>query len=184
MIGFIIGTLCLIGLIKVLRRGRGGGCGRGDRGGRGWGGRGWGGPPWARGGHRRRGGWGGDGAFMYGLFEALDATPAQEKVIREAADELRGGAEGLRGEVRASRGDVAAAVRSPSLDETRIGEVFARHDAALEKMRRAAVGAVARVHAVLDDRQRERLAELLEHGPWAGGRGEGRRHEGPYRSWL
>lgn len=182
MIGFIIGTLCLIGLIKVLRRGRGG-CGRGWGGGWGGRGRGWGGPPWARGGRRGRGGWGGDGAFLYGLFDALEATPEQEKVIREAAEELRGGADGLRGELRASRSDVAAAVRSPSLDETRLGEVFARHDAALEKMRRAAIGAVGKVHAVLDDRQRERLAEILEHGPWSRGRRE-RRHDGPYRSWL
>jgi hypothetical protein len=54
MIGFIIGTACLIGLIKVLRHGRGG-CGYGGRCGRGGCGGGWGG----RYGHEGRGGWGG-----------------------------------------------------------------------------------------------------------------------------
>jgi Spy/CpxP family protein refolding chaperone len=176
MIGFLIGTLCLVGLFKLLR----GGPWR-------WGGRGWGG--WGR----RRGRWGGEGRdeggwdgasyFLRGLYEQLDTTPGQEKVIREAADELRDNARKLKDEVRGSRTDVAQAVRSPSFDETRIGEVFAKHDTAIESMRKAAVGAVAKVHAVLDDKQRERLAELIESGPF---RGRHRRHGhgGRDRAWM
>ena len=175
MIGFLIGTVCLVGLFMVLRRGRRFGCGSG------WGG-------WGR---HRRGRWGGHGHeswqggwFLRGLFEELDASPAQEKVIRDAADELRDNARKLRDEVRGSRGDVAQAVRSTSFDETRIGEVFARHDAAIEAMRKAAVGAVAKVHAVLDDRQRERLADLIQSGPFGRGRDRDRARGGAYRSWM
>ena len=89
MFGFILGTVCLVALVKVLRHGRGfgyggwhGGYGYGGgwqgRGcGGGWHSRGFGGPPWARGGWYRndafghgdhhdhgehdRGGWDGPG---------------------------------------------------------------------------------------------------------------------------
>ena len=189
MFGFLIGTACLIGLIKVLRGGfrrgyghggwSGGSCGGGSCGG-GWGHRGHGG----HGGHdgwgdaRQGDGWDRGGPFwLRGLFERLGTSPAQEKVIRDAVDEMRRSASELRDEGRHTRGDVAKAVRSASFDETVMGELFARHDTHLEKMRKDTVGVIAKVHAVLDDRQREVLAQIIERGPFAGGfRG------GPFRS--
>lgn len=180
MFGFLIGTLCLIGLIKVVRGGMGGGCGsRGGFGGRGWGG--WSGHQGGWGHHH--GGWGREGFsggpfWMRGLFERLDTSPGQEKVIREAAEELRASGAGLREELKKTREDIAKAVRSPGFDETILGELFARHDTVLEKMRKDAVGAIGKVHAVLEDRQRERLADLIGAGPF--GRGGG----GPYRTWV
>jgi Spy/CpxP family protein refolding chaperone len=181
MFGFIIGTACLIGLVKVLRRGRYA-CGAHGMGPRPFGGRGFGG--W--GGHR-----GGRQFFLSFLFDRLETTPAQEKVIVGALEELREAAWAQRGEMRKTRVDVAAAVRSPSFDETRMGELFARHDTAIEAMRRASVGAIGKVHAVLEDRQRERLADLIEAGPaairwggyrdaWRGYRGEVRGGEGDW----
>ena len=177
MLGFLIGTACLIGLIKVLRGGYRRGYGHG-----GWSGGSCGGG-WGR---RERGGdregwesrWSDRGGpfWLRGLFERIDASPAQEKVIRDAVDELRRSASDLRDEARATRDDVAKAVKSPSLDETILGELFARHDTHLEKMRKDAVGALAKVHAVLDDRQREIFAQLIARGPFGGGRG------GPFRS--
>ena len=101
----------------------------------------------------------------------FDASPAQEKVIREAIDELRSSAYDLRGEARATREDIAKAVKSPSLDETVLGELFARHDTHLEKLRKDAVGALGKVHAVLDDRQRDIFAQLISRGPFGGGSG-------------
>lgn len=185
MLGFLIGTACLIGLIKVLRGGRrwgyrsggwsGGSCGGGSCGGGGWG---------YRGGHHHEGGWR-DGAdwdrggpfWLRGLFERLGTSAAQEKVIRDAIDEARRSASDLRDEGRHTRSDVARAVRSPSFDETVLGELFARHDTHLEKVRKDMVGVLAKVHAVLDDRQRDILAQIIERGPFAGGfRG------GPFRS--
>lgn len=165
MFGFFIGTACLIGLVMTVRRGRYGyGCG----GARGFGpgsfrGRGWGG----------RGRWG-SRFFLSVLLDRLDTTPAQEKVIVGALDELRDAARAQRSEVGKTRVDVAAAVRSPSFDETRLGELFARHDTAIESMRKAAVGAIGKIHAVLDDSQRERFADLIEAGPIAF------RERGPY----
>lgn len=198
MLGFLIGTACLIGLIATLRRGgrchgsygRGpswaGGCSE-DGGSRwGWGSR-WGGHDEGWGGSDRWGGGHGGRGFgrwfmLRALFERLDASPAQEKVIAAAVEELRESARKARDEVASTRRDVARAVRGPSFDETIVGEVFARHDAALEALRKSAVGAVGKVHEALDERQRERLADLIESGP---GYGFGRRgYGGPYRAGL
>ncbi|MBK8258501.1 MAG: periplasmic heavy metal sensor [Polyangiaceae bacterium] len=185
MFGFVIGTLCLIGLIKVLRGGfrRGYGCG-------GWSGRscgsggygGWG----HHGGHGHDGyggrdhgaGWDRSGPFwMRGMFERLGTTQAQEKVIRDAFEEAWRSARDLREEGRASREDIAKAVRSASFDEVVMGEMFARHDNQIEKVRKEMVGVIGKVHAVLDDKQREILAQMIERGPFGGGfRG------GPFRT--
>ena len=191
MLGIIIGTACLIGLVKVLRHGRrgygyGGGCGGG----------GWGSGGRFRG-HRdheggfgrdeggfRRGGWGGwgggPGFFLRAIIEQLDATPEQEKVIVAAFREVRNEAVKNREEVRRSREDIAKAMRSPGFDEVLLGELFARHDTAIEGMRRAFTGALAKVHVVLDEKQRNDLADLIENGPDFFRRGPSRRRgEGP-----
>ncbi|WP_240807468.1 Spy/CpxP family protein refolding chaperone [Polyangium spumosum] len=194
MFGFLIGTACLIGLIKVLRHGgchRGygyrsfgyaGGCGSygGDGCGHGYGHGGWeggghgreqGGPfrTHGRAGFRPRG-YGMPHFVLRRLFEALDTTPGQEKAIAAAMEEMREVMAKHRGELRKSREDLARVMRSPSFDETVMGELFARHDAALEVMRKATVGSMAKVHEVLDERQRARLADLIEQGPgfWGG----------------
>jgi hypothetical protein len=117
------------------------------------------------------------------LTERLETTPAQEKVIFAATDEFREAITKVRGELRKSRGDVAEAFRKPSLDEVMMGELFARHDTEIEGLRRAFVGVTAKVHDALDEKQRARLADLIESGRgFFRGRGGG----GPYRrawSW-
>ncbi len=206
MLGFLIGAGCLIGLVKVLKHHHYSRCGgwhgshhdwRGPGGcparHHGWhhggwhhhhhhqGWRGWHGPrgrhgsgpglgPWARG--RGPTTW-----WLYPLFSRLDTTPGQEKVIRREAEALRATLEEGRGELFSSRGDIATALRGASLDETALGELFARHDERLRAFREQLVGSLARVHDALDEQQRERLAGLIESGPrgYPGGpyRGEG-----------
>src|SRR5262249_11735067 len=123
-----------------------------------WGGEGrWGG-----------GGWGGPGVFLRMLFQRLETTPGQEKVIVAAVEEMREAAAKARGEVRATRGDVAKAMRSPAVDGVLFGEMFARHDSTLEALRKAAIGSLAKVHDALDERQRARFADMIESGPWGG----------------
>ncbi len=160
MFGFLIGTACLIGLIAVLRRGRHGYWGHG------WGGGGWGHSHgrWGRGG----GGWGGGGfgprMALRALFQRLDATPGQEKVIAQAFDEVREAAQKAKSEFKASRGDVAKAMRGETFDPVVMGDLFGRHDSILEDVRKAAVGAFSKVHDVLDERQRGILGDIIEHG--------------------
>jgi hypothetical protein len=215
MLGFLIGTACLIGLVKTLRWGRHGGCGYGRRG---WGRGGWDGP-WGHGHHGGyghgwgrtrdggeggfgggpfdggpfdggpfdggpfdggwRGGFGGSRMFLRMLFRSLETTPGQEKVIVAAAEEMREATREARAEVRTTRGDLAKAMRGAVVDEVMFGEMFARHDAALEKIRKATVGAVAKVHDALDERQRSRFADLIESGPrgFRGGRWASDHHD-------
>jgi hypothetical protein len=103
--------------------------------------------------------------IMRRVLDGLETSPAQEKVIFAAAEEFRTEAAKFRGELRKSRGDVAAAFRKPAFDEVMLGELYARHDTAIEGLRRAFVGLGAKVHDALDEKQRARLADLIESGP-------------------
>ncbi len=188
MIGCVLGTLGIIGLVKFARARRygyfGGPCGGGGGGfwrhhhhhgfgrfhHRGWYGRG----PYGGGGYgdddgsddMGPGGGGGHGrVFLRGALDSLEMTPAQERVVFAAWDEMREAGGKLRGELRASRKDIAATFRKPVHDEVLFGELYARHDRALEELRRSFVGATAKVHEALDERQRARLADLIESGP-------------------
>jgi hypothetical protein len=162
MLGFLIGTACLIGLVKTLGGGCGsryggwgyhGGCGRG---------RGPQGPfdPFGPDAREHR-----PGFFLRGLFQTLETTPGQEKVIADAVSEVREAGRKLRGELKDSRADVAKAMRAATFDEVLFGDLFSRHDTALESIRKSVVGALARTHDALDERQRARLADLVERGP-------------------
>jgi uncharacterized membrane protein len=173
MFGFLFGTACLLGLAFMFR-------GRYRR----WGGHGCGHSAYGHfGHHHRHGGFGrGPGFYSGGWFAeelaaGLDATSSQEKTIREALSELRDAFGRFKDAVFDSRRDVAGSVRAEAFDEVRMGETFARHDDAMSELRKAVVGALAKVHAVLDERQRARLADWLESGPM-------RAWGGPYRRWV
>jgi uncharacterized membrane protein len=194
MFGFLFGTVCLFALFKVMRRGR---YGYGRFGG-------WGHAPafgcsGRGGGHHGgydRGGWNDDdvgGGFGFGgwrggrggfvlraLFEQLDTTPGQEKAIAAALAELREKGRAVKDEARDARGDLARAFRGESLDAETLGTAAARASTAIDGLRDAGIGALLKVHEVLDPRQRAILADLLERGPRFGG--YRRRDRGnPYR---
>jgi Spy/CpxP family protein refolding chaperone len=168
MFGFLIGFASLVGLIAVLKGGR-------RRCGRGWHG---GGPYGHRHGRHGRHGWrGGPRRFLRFLFEKLDTTPGQEKEISAAVEDFVEQARSLKREGRTSRDEVAELLRTESLDETILGELFGRHDERLRDLQKAFADALGRIHQALDPEQRERLAEMIEsgHGPGFGG---------PYRGWA
>jgi hypothetical protein len=68
-------------------------------------------------------------------------------------------------------------MRAGAVDETQLGELFARQDDRITEVRKAFVGSLAKVHEALDEDQRKRLADLI-----ASKRGFG--WGGPYRSWA
>jgi uncharacterized membrane protein len=194
MVGVVIGAVCAIAVMKVLRR-RFGFRRFGGYGGHGYG-------PWqaaACGGH---GGWGpyegGGGAYRepwidgdveppwrgrrrggFGwraIFERLDATPAQEKAIRTAFDDLLRKARAVKDDAKGMRGDLASAFRGESLDAETLGTVASRASGAVDGLRDAVIGALLKVHEVLDEKQRATLADTLESpgSPFRGwGRGRG-----------
>ena len=164
MIGLLIGTACLVGLITTLRRGRG------------WHGR------WHHGG--RRGGWGARAALRV-LFERLDTSPGQEKVIASVLEDLWTSKREVGEEFIQTRRDVARAMQGTSFDEAALSDAFTRQDALIARLRENMKNAMATVHEALDDRQRKTAGSLLESGGlyMRGGSCSGHRHvEGPYRS--
>ena len=137
MFGFIIGTISLIALIKVIKHGGFGG---------GWGG--------GRFGRMR---WG-----LRWISRRLDLTPAQEKVFNEAVDDIEKQAQKLREEAAKSREDIAASLKGEKFDQSRVNEAFARQDAILEGLRGAIVGNLAKIHEALNDAQRREVGDLIE----------------------
>src|SRR6266404_2863801 len=138
-LGILIGTICLIGLVRAL-------VGRRYYGGfRHYGGHGYGyGPPgWGGGGGYGHGPWGRRRGFLYSILARLDATPTQEKAIMTALDELKDTARELRGTVRETRGDVARTLRGPTFDESALDTAEKRFDDAMQRMRRAAGATLA-----------------------------------------
>lgn len=181
MLGFFVGTVCLIGLIKVMRHrrygyagyghhfGGGGGCGRSMRGGHDdhhHGGRGFGGG---------FGGWGGFGRMgargpLRYVFSRLETTPGQEKVISEEVENVMNAVQGIKGDFSSVRQTLANAVRSPVFNVEAIAELQVKQDIAIEKVREAIKTSLAKVHEALDDKQRQELANIIEGG-FRGGRG-------------
>jgi uncharacterized membrane protein len=100
------------------------------------------------------------------LSQRLDLTPAQEKVVFQSFGEVKDALRKGRGELKDSRRDIAKAFRAQSFDAVLLGETFSRHDNTIEDVRKAVTGALARIHEALDERQREKLAEILEEGWW------------------
>ena len=160
MLGFLVGAACLLGLVRMMRGG-------------GWAyAHGYGPGPWGRrrwGGWRHEGGWersghaGGRGPLRW-LFERMDTSPGQEKVIAEAADALRGTMSGWHDVAERMRSDVARSIRGETFDPAALEEAFARAEARLSTVRETLRGQAARVHEALDSRQRAELADLLASG--------------------
>jgi hypothetical protein len=154
MFGFFFGTACLAGLIFTLRGGR-------------------------HGYHRGGGRWG--RARLRWLFERLETSPGQEKVIVKTVEEVTEAFAKVRDEVGPSRTALGRALRGEQFDGAALREAFARHDVAIDNLRRTVQGGLAQVHEALDPRQRRELADLLEHGfgyGWRGGHGRCGRHGG------
>ncbi len=151
MFGFIIGTLSLIGLIKVARWGRYG-YGRG----------GYGGP--------RR--W-----MMRRLFQHLDTTPGQEKVIASAAENAERVMWQAREQFFRARSSYAKAVRGETFDSAAVNEAFEAQQAAVDEVKKTVREGMQSIHEALTPEQRNRLGDLIEFGPQhmhGGGCGRGR----------
>ena len=188
----IVGVVAVVkGLIFRRRYGHlafaGGPCGGGYE--HGLGGGGFGGPPWAR---LRRWGWFGDqrggggigrSFWLRALFARLDTTPGQEREIRAAIEDLSDRARDAKAGLPDTRENVSKAIAGDTFDTAAFEAVSARFDATAEKLKDALASALKRIHAVLDPKQRERLAEIVSKGGfgrWGRGGHDGG-GGGPYR---
>ena len=173
-------ALGLIGLFALRRAHRR--CG----GYHGWHGHGWHGHGWhghgCHGGGCHGGGCHGPGPgrgfgrrrwMLHAALARLDATPAQERAIVAEIDRLTERVHAAKGGLQDVRGDLAAAIRGAALDDAALGGALGRADTATAEIRQAAIDALRGIHAILDDKQRAQLADLLDRGGWWRG--------GPYR---
>ncbi len=132
--------------------------------------------PWGRFG--RRGGGIGRSFWLRSLYARLDTTPGQEREIRAAIEELRERARDAKSGFPETRENIGRSIAAETFDESAFEAASARVDATAEKLKDAFGSALKRIHAVLDAKQRERLADIVGKGfgPWSR-RGFG----GPYR---
>jgi hypothetical protein len=153
MFGFIVGTACLAGLLYTLRRRH-----------------------WHH--HGGPGRWSWRGRLRW-VFERLDTSPGQEKVLVQAADELTEAFEKLRDERSATRAAIARSLRGETFDPAALRELDARHDELVDHLRKTLRVSLSKIHEALDPQQRRELADVLEHG-WGYGY---RRHGGGCGGW-
>jgi len=145
MLGFVIGGIAAIGLIKLIRRHRVpmGCAGYGEPG---------------FGALRRRFGpqW-----MLRSLFERLETMPGQERAIVGALERLRENRALIRDEIRETQSDVARVIEGALADDTMLDETFARHDRLLAQLRVSWVEALKTISETLDERQRKQFATLV-----------------------
>jgi Spy/CpxP family protein refolding chaperone len=135
MFGFLIGTLSLIGFVKVARGGRFG----------------------HRGGPRR---W-----MMRRLFQTLDTTPGQEKVIASATEGAERAMWQAREKFVSARSAYAKAMRAEAFDSAAVNEAFEAQQASVEEVKKAVREGMQQIHEALSPEQRNRLGDLIEFGP-------------------
>lgn len=168
MLGWIIGTLCLIGFAKVTF-----GHSRWRR---------WHHAGWHHGGghyggwHRHGCGGGGDypGPWMprglYFAFQRLGTSPGQEKAIRSALEQARDAIGAVRPNLKEVRTELAGAFAQEHFDPSSVDAVWSRHEGEFAKLRQIVSETLASIHAVLDSKQREQLAHWMRmnRGPGYG----------------
>jgi Spy/CpxP family protein refolding chaperone len=109
--------------------------------------------------------------MLHRLFRELDASPAQERAIVAELEALETRVRAAADLLREGRPELAAVLGAPQLDEEALKAVTSRLDGASAEVRDAGVGALRAVHALLDDKQRSRLGELLDRRSWWRGDG-------------
>jgi len=158
MIGFIMGTACLIGLIAIWTRQRHGYYAFADG---------------RHGYHRHRGdyergfGWharGRGGMALYRLFDRLDTSPGQEKAIKNALEEAREQLTMVRQPLDELRSDLGEAMQRDDFDRAQVEMLFTRGEGRLKEARAAVIEALERVHAALEPEQRKQLGKFV--GRW------------------
>jgi Spy/CpxP family protein refolding chaperone len=151
MLGFLFGTACLFGMAKTAR-----GCGSRWGGGCGWRGR-WGHHGHGHGGRSARG-------MLRFLFERLETSPGQEKVILEAVEEVKTAAQKMEGTFDRVRRAAGRSIEGEHFDANVLRELFTEKDEHLKEIREAVVTGLGKIHEALDERQRRGLADILAEG--------------------
>lgn len=128
---------------------------------------------WRHGSHRHFG-----RSLYWRFFRKLDTSPGQERIVRNAFESIKDQAREFVQGGKSARKELAELMRQPDFDNERVNDWFSAREQEFRKVRQSAVDALSEVHEVLDDRQRQSLAKLIEQG---GHWHRALRHRGPYR---
>ncbi len=139
MLFYVVGTLCLIGFLKM-----------------------WAGP------HRRRRGrchrhgsrrW---RRHLDGLFERLDTSPGQEKEIRSAVEDFFEDVVPMRRAMRHSLKDqILEVLAEEELDEDTLRPRMMEHETRVASIRESLLTLITRIHTALDSEQRAQLRRYV-----------------------
>ena len=110
-------------------------------------------------GHHGRGYFG-----MRHVFRRLDTSPGQEKVIRNALDEMRASSREWKARATAARPELADLIRQNQVGAAEWNAWLGARVAEMNEASPGWVAALSKVHEVLDDRQRATLADYVEKG--------------------
>lgn len=117
---------------------------------------------------RRRYGYGPRGYGMRWFFRRLDASPGQERVIRNSLDETYAIGATLRDQSRRAKQELADVLGGPEFSETRLNDWFEARILDFRAELPKFTAEVAKVHEVLDDKQRRMLGDFLVRAPFYG----------------
>lgn len=99
------------------------------------------------------------------LMKSLDASPAQERALRDLIHSARDQLRELRHDSRGLRQELGDVLRAPTLDDSKIVAAEAKVGEKLRDAGDILRKTVAQMHEILDSRQRERLADWITAGP-------------------
>ncbi len=154
MLGFLFGTACLIGLIKVLH---GGPCGRWHR---------WRRPPFFHPFHDRWSRFDGPPiglrqGLLAWLSRAIDATPGQERVLLQAWERLEAAHRKSRTDLQKALAALARQMSGDTFDREAAQQELTQAHAELVHAEEAILDAATEIHEALEPEQRRRLADLI-----------------------
>ena len=99
---------------------------------------------------------------MNRLFDDLDTSPAQEREVNAAAEDLQAAAQTFGSDLKSSLRQISDVLRSDDFDHEAVAEAWVTQDRALEEFRVSALNSLQSLHASLEPDQRARLARALE----------------------
>lgn len=105
---------------------------------------------------------------LYWALRRLDTSPGQERVIRNAVDELLERGRAFRQQGPAVREELAQLLGGSKLEASALEAWLDRRIQEARAVFPEIAGELTKIHEVLDDRQRRELSRLVTRSTWYG----------------
>lgn len=126
--------------------------------------------------HHRGGRWGRRSWMLRRVYERLDTTPGQEKVIAAAFEKMREKGRAVRDAAEDARRATADATQGVHFDTEAVRAAYAKARAAVDEVEATLLESLQSIHEALEPEQRRVAADMLRgHGYGHGHCGRSRR---------